>query len=142
MSTMPIEKPGTEQLKALVGEDLYRIWDTLAMRIDALYEMDCFLGPGGKAWTYELKWRRGGKTLCALYAREGCVGFMVILGKAEREKFEAVRESFLPEIRSAYDAAQTYHDGKWIMFEPIDESLFDDFMHLLAVKRRPNRKPC
>lgn len=67
---------------------------------------------------------------------------MVILGKAEREKFEAVRESFLPEIRSAYDAAQTYHDGKWIMFEPTDESLFDDFMHLRAVKRRPNRKPC
>ena len=32
------------------------------------------------------------------------------------------------------------HDGKWIMFEPTDESLFDDFMRLLAIKRRPNRK--
>lgn len=82
------------------------------------------------------------KTLRALYAREGCVGFMVILGRAEREKSEAVRESFLPKTQSVYDAAQTYHDGKWIMFEPTDESLFDDFMRLLAVKRRPNRKPC
>lgn len=71
MSTMPIEKPETEQVKALVGEDLYGVWNALAVRIDALYEMDCFLGPGGQAWTYELKWRRGGKTLCALYAREG-----------------------------------------------------------------------
>ena len=25
---------------------------------------------GGKAWAYEYKYRQGGKTLCALYARE------------------------------------------------------------------------
>ena len=41
---------------------------------------------GGKNWTYEYKYRRGGKTLCALYAREGCMGFMVIFGKEEKGK--------------------------------------------------------
>ena len=113
----------------------------LAERIDALYDMDRIWDPGGKAWSYELKWRRGGKTLCALYAKEDSIGFMVILGKAEREKFEALRGGFSPQIWAVYDAARTYHDGKWIMFEPTDESLFDDFMRLLAIKRCPNRKP-
>lgn len=129
-----------EQLRTLVGEDLLMVWNALEARIDTSYEMDHLWGPGGKAWTHELKWRRGGKTLCALYAREGCVGFMVILGKAEREKFEIARGDYSPEVQSAYDNAQTYHDGKWIMLEPTDESLFDDFMRLLAIKRRPNRK--
>ncbi|WP_251213043.1 DUF3788 family protein [Adlercreutzia murintestinalis] len=53
-------------------------------RIDDQYEMDRTWGSGGKAWDLEYKYRRGGKTLCALYAKEGRFGFMVILGKDER----------------------------------------------------------
>ena len=89
---------------------------------------------------YEYKYRRGGKTLCALYARENCVGFMIILGKDEQSKFEANRENYTKEVQEMYDEAQTYHDGKWIMFEPVDTSLFDDFIRLLGIKRKPNRK--
>ena len=78
--------------------------------------------------------------MCALYAREGCVGFMVILGKEERFTFEIDRENYSPEVQRIYDEAKTYHDGKWIMFEPTDTSMFDDFMKLLSIKRKPNRK--
>lgn len=94
----------------------------------------------GKAWTYEYKYRRGGKTLCALYARENCVGFMVILGKDERTKFEAGRNNYSELVQKIYDETKTYHDGKWLMFEPVDTSLFGDFMQILAIKRKPNRK--
>jgi hypothetical protein len=102
--------------------------------------MDCLWSEGGKAWTYEYKYRRGGKTLCALYAKEECVGFMVILGKDERFKFENNRENYSKEVQRIYDEAKTYHDGKWIMFEPVDTSMFDDLMKLLSIKRKPNRK--
>ena len=95
---------------------------------------------GGKAWKYEYKYRRGGKTLCALYARENCVGFMIILGEDERLKFEADRESYSKEVQEIYDETKTYHDGKWIMFEPADTSLFHDFIRLLQIKRKANRK--
>ena len=102
--------------------------------------MDCIWNSGGKAWTYEYKYRRGGKTLCALYARENCIGFMVILGKDERARFEADRSEYSESVQNVYDDSKTYHDGKWLMFEPVDTSLFGDFMQLLAIKRRPNRK--
>ena len=68
------------------------------------------------------------------------LGFMIILGKDERAKFEADRENYAKEIQARYDEAKTYHDGKWIMFEPVDTSLFPDFLKLLNIKRRPNRK--
>ena len=89
---------------------------------------------------YEYKYRKGGKTLCSLYARENCLGFMIIFGKDERLKFEENRESYSAEVQKAYDEAQTYHDGKWIMFYPEDDSLFPDFMRLLEIKRKTNRK--
>ena len=131
--------PDAEELTTLVGSSLYEIWNQLCALIDAAYDMDHFWDKGGKAWTYGYKYRRGGKTLCALYARENCIGFMVILGKEERLKFEKERGAYTEEVQRVYEEAQTYHDGKWMMFEPTDTALFDDFIRLLGIKRRPNR---
>ena len=131
--------PDTEQMTNLVGKSLYGVWNELCALVDAKYDMDCIWNKGGKAWTYEYKYRRGGKTLCALYARENCVGFMVILGKEERLKFENDRENYTEEVQRIYDEAKTYHDGKWIILPPTDTSLFDDFIRLLGIKRKPNR---
>ena len=132
--------PNEEEMTALVGKSLYDVWNKLCAAIDEQYDMDCLWDKGGKAWKYEYKYRRGGKTLCALYARENCVGFMIILGKNERLKFETDRENYGEEVQEIYDKAETYRDGKWIMFEPVDTSLLNDFMRLLRIKRRPNRK--
>ena len=136
LDTIPDEK----EMTALLGESLYNVWNQLCALIDEKYEMDCLWDKGGKAWTYEYKYRRGGKTLCALYARENCVGFMIILGKEERLKFEKDRENYSEEVQRVYDETKTYHDGKWMMFEPTDTSLFGDFISLLSIKRKPNRK--
>ena len=68
------------------------------------------------------------------------MGFMVILGKDERAKFEAIRDTLSNAVCKQYDEAKTYHDGKWVMFEPTNTADFDDYMKLLASKRKPNRK--
>ena len=132
--------PNMDDMTALIGQSLYDVWQKLCAAIDEKYDMDRIWNSGGKAWTYEYKYRRGGKTLCALYARENCVGFMVILGKDERAKFESGRSEYSENVQKVYDDSKTYHDGKWLMFEPVDTSMFGDFMQLLAIKRRPNRK--
>lgn len=132
--------PDENDMIALIGQPLYDVWQRLCAAIDEKYDMDRIWNSGGKAWTYEYKYRRGGKTLCSLYARENRMGFMVILGKDERAKFEAARNNYSELVQKIYDETKTYHDGKWLMFEPIDTSLFGDFVQILAIKRKPNRK--
>ena len=132
--------PDENDMIALIGQSLYDVWQRLCAAIDEKYDMDRIWNSGGKSWNYEYKYRRGGKTLCALYARENCMGFMVILGKDERAKFEAIRDTLSNAVCRKYDEAQTYHDGKWVMFEPTNTADFDDYMKLLAIKRKPNRK--
>lgn len=132
--------PSAEEMTALVGPALYDVWNKLCDFINEKYDMECLWNKGGKAWTYEYKYRRGGKTLCALYAKENGIGFMIILGKDERLKFEADRADYSEEVQKIYDETKTYHDGKWVMFEPVDSSLFDDFIRLLSIKRKPDRK--
>lgn len=132
--------PDEVEMTALVGEKLYSVWKQLCVCIEELYDMERLWNSGGKAWKYEYKYRHGSKTLCALYARESCVGFMVILGRNEREKFETGRKEYSEEVQRVYEETQTYHDGKWLMFEPGDDSLFEDFIRLLTLKRKPNKK--
>lgn len=131
--------PTPETLEALTGKELYDLWTSLRQLIKQKYNMEQMWNHGGKKWTYEYKYRRGGKTLCALYAKEQTIGFMVILGKDERTKFESMREMFSNAAQKIYDETTTFHDGKWLMFELKDTSLFNDIERLLSIKRKPNR---
>lgn len=127
-------------LQALLGETLFPVWDELCRFIDTRYEMEHLWNRGGKQWDYEYKFRRGGKTLCALYAKEDTIGVLVVLGKAEQEKFQTQLTDFSKEVQELFEGAKAYHDGKWLMLLPRDTSLFQDIERLLLIKRRPNRK--
>lgn len=132
--------PSQSTMAELLGQPLFEVWQALCSAIDDKYEMERVWNTGGKNWTYEYKYRRGGKTLCCLYAKSNCIGFMIIFGKDERLKVESIRASLSHSVCMQYDEAETYHDGKWVMFEPTDTTNFDDYMKLLALKRKPNRK--
>jgi hypothetical protein len=132
--------PTNEEMIILIGKPLFDIWTKLTDLIESKYDMERLWNNGGKKWTYEYKYRRGGKSLCALYAKENVFGFMIIFGKAEREKVEAIRGDLSPETQRIYDEATTYHDGKWVMFELTDTSLLSDMEKLLMIKRKPNKK--
>lgn len=132
--------PSQSTMTDLLGQPLFEVWQKLCSVIDEKYEMERLWNAGGKNWIYEYKYRRGGKTLCSLYAKDNRIGFMIIFGKNEREKLEEIRDTLSDAVCRRYDEAKTYRDGKWVMFEPTDTSEFDDYMKLLAVKRKPNRK--
>ncbi len=132
--------PSKEEMVALIGQSLYEVWIKLCDLIESKYDMERLWNDGGKKWRYEYKYRKGGKSLCALYAKENVFGFMIIFGKDERAKFEANRNDYSLEVQRVYDESTTYHDGKWMMFELTDTSLFTDMEKLLLIKRKPNKK--
>ena len=132
--------PTNEEIVALIGRQLFDVWTKLCDLIESKYDLERLWNSGGKKWTYEYKYRKGGKSLCALYAKENVFGFMVIFGRNERAKFEASRNDYSLEVQKIYDESTTYHDGKWMMFELTDTSLFSDMEKLLLIKRKPNKK--
>ncbi len=129
-----------QALLELLGEELTEVWQSLCADIEAQYETERLWGKGFGDWVYEYKYRRGGKTLCALYAKKNAICLLVTFGKAEREKFESRRESFSGYVRETYDSTQTLHDGKWLWIELHDSSANGELLELLHIKRRPNRK--
>lgn len=135
-----MEMPSKSEMKELIGLDKSNIWNSLTESIDRLYDMDRIWNKGFGDWVYEYKYRRGGKTLCALYAKQNTANILIVFGKTEREKFELQRNIFSEQILALYDTTETYHDGKWLWI-PIDEKLSsDDILNMLKIKRKPNRK--
>lgn len=132
--------PTHAEMTTLLGEELCNVWEELCKTIEKAYDMDQLWDKGYREWIYEYKYRRGGKTLCTLYAKEETFGLQIIFGKDERAKVEAIRNELSEDVRQIYENAHTYHDGKWVMFYPTDTAMFEDFMKLLRLKRRSNRK--
>ena len=129
-----------EELEKLVGTDKVNIFYKIVDEITLLYDMDQTWNNGGKKWIYEYKFRKSGKTLCAFYFKENMLGFMIVFGKEERTKVEEIRNELSSDILETYDNAQTFHDGKWVMFNIIDNSIIEDLKKLLFIKRKPNKK--
>lgn len=135
-----MEAEKREILFSLLGAELYPVWEALCAAIEEKYDMDRIWDKGYRDWVWEYKYRRGGKTLCTLYAKEKAIGLQIIFGRDERAKAEAKREEVSAEVYRVYEEAATFHDGKWVMFLPTDTAAISDYLKLLAVKRRPNRK--
>ena len=129
-----------EELEKLVGIDKLNIFYDIVDEITKLYDMEQIWNNGGKKWTYEYKFRKGGKTLCAFYFKDNTLGFMIIFGKDERTKVEEIREELSSNVLETYDHAETFHDGKWVMFNVINNLIIEDLKKLLFIKRKPNRK--
>jgi len=117
-------------------------WEKLTGYIRFYYEMDEEWNEGNPTHKHHsnLRFRRGGKTLITLCIRDGFFIAAIVLGKEERDNFEEQRKQFGTIACKEYDSAEVFHDGKWLGFEIHDESLIDDIIRFLRIKRKPNRK--
>lgn len=133
-----MESIDNNQIMALLGSDLYHCWIELNHRIQRCYDTDRLWNKGYRDWVYEYKYRRGGKTLCTFYLKDKTIGCQIVFGLKEREKFELERADYSKEMQDIYDLSTTYHDGKWMLIPIENDTLFDDILKLLRIKKRPN----
>lgn len=135
-----MENSMNEQLKELLPKESLLKWDELTEAVDSLYDVDRLWNKGFGDWKIEYKYRRGGKTLCTFYAKNGVANLLIIYGKAEREKFEKIKESVSKPLQDIYENTEVLHDGKWLWIPLDDKVMITDIIAMLKIKRRPNRK--
>lgn len=128
------------ELQDLLPKEILKKWYELTETIDSLYDVDKMWNKGFGDWDIEYKYRRGGKTLCTLYAKQDMATLLITYGKAERDKFEQIEKSVSGKLQAIYNNTESLHDGKWLWI-PVDEALdVQDIIMMLRIKRRPNRK--
>lgn len=132
--------PDDATIRDWIGAEACEHWTALRAWIDSsypgLFTPDWIYG--GKAHGWSLRYKKS-KAFCTLLPEYRALSAVVVLGAREREKVEAQREALSPGLMALYDAAETYHDGKWLKIGIASAEDLQDVTALLALKR-PRRK--
>ena len=130
--------PSDAEVAAWMGEEAHHYWRRLAELIEQLYPG--VFAPewlyGGKKHGWALRYKKS-KPLCTLVPEKGRLALLVVFGAEERAKMEAIRSELTAGTLAAYDAATTYHDGKWLLMTVDSDETVHDVTRLWATKRKP-----
>lgn len=134
----PGSPPAIPEVKAWIGAKAYGFWDRITQMITLRY-LGIFVPEwlyGGKKHGWSLRYKKS-KSFCTLIPEKGCLKILIVFGADERAKIENVRSKLSASVRKQYDAATTYHDGKWVLLTIDSNEILKDIEVLLTVKRKP-----
>lgn len=111
------------------------LWERLTRYVADTYRIEpTFIRPT-KSYGWEVKFRKGGRTLLSLTPDESAFTALVVLGVAETDK--AAGLDLGEHVRRVFAEAEQLRDGRWLFIRVESERDIDDIEALLAVKRRP-----
>lgn len=130
--------PDEAMVRAFVGEAAFGCWTALRDWIAASYPG--VFAPdwthGGRKYGWSLRYKKS-KAFCTLLPEYRAFSVVIVLGAAERDKVEARRDGLGPRLMALYDAAETFHDGKWLRIGIASDMDLGDAKALLVLKRPP-----
>lgn len=91
-----------------------------------------------KRFGWSLRYKKS-KYFCNLIREKGQTKVLLVFGRDEREKIEVESSKMTPEVKAAYEAAPTFHDGKWMALVVDSSAVMTDVEFLLKLKRKPNK---
>lgn len=134
--------PSDDQLRHWLGEEAYSHWYALCGWIDenypGIFEPDWVFGGAKHGWS--LRYKKT-KSFCTLVPEYGRLSVVIVFGKDERQKVEAMLGDFSPSLARLYEETETFHDGKWLKLSLPSEAGPADIARLLSTKRRPRPRP-
>jgi len=136
--TVSANPPSDLEVAAWLGNDSHNYW-LLMTKIIAQNYPNLFTSEwlfGGKKHGWSLRYKKS-RSFCTFIPEKNRFRLLIVFGAEERAKVETVREGLSPATQQKYDAATTYHDGKWLLLTIDNDQVVKDAMVLLAVKRRP-----
>ncbi|SFM93754.1 Protein of unknown function [Pleomorphomonas diazotrophica] len=128
--------PDEAMVRDWMGGAAFGLWtalrDWIAASYPGVFTPDWIYGGRKHGWS--LRYKKS-KAFCTLLPEYRAFSVVVVLGGAEREKVEARRHGFGPRLMALYDAAETFHDGKWLRIGIASGADLGDVTALLGLKR-------
>lgn len=90
----------------------------------------CSMEPG-----WNVKFKKSGRSLCTIYPRESYFTVMAVVGRREKERFEAALPDCSPQMQEIYHRTREVNGQRWLMIDLEDrDGLYQDVFRLLAIR--------
>jgi hypothetical protein len=125
-------KPSPEAVQTALGSR-YPLWERLIRFIESDEQVEggwSFWGPAKSGWN--LRFKRKGKALTALYPGKESLVVQVVLGKNQAEW--ALTLNFGEKVSEILREAPQLHDGRWLHIQVLEGSDAEDVEKLIRLK--------
>lgn len=121
-----------EWVKNPLFEDL-TAWIEAAYHVEPSIEFSrCSMDRG-----WNVKYKKGSKSLCVLYVRSGWFTAMVTLGAKQVMELEPLLSTFSVAFRRMYEGTPLFNGGKWLVVDVKDDKQFIEVQRLMLLKAEP-----
>lgn len=134
-------EPDDENIRAFIGAS-EPLWKELKSYLEDTYQVSskmsyskCSAQPG-----WNVKYRKGGKSLCTLYPVKDCFIVLVVIGTREEAEVEAAVTLgvFSDYLCRLYQGTAFSCGGRWLMISVTDQAVLEDVKRLIAIRVKPS----
>lgn len=136
----PDNQPTKDQVRDFVGTPL---WDEMDAFLREGYDVQpemaysgCSAQPG-----WNVKFRKGGRSLCTLYPMPGFFIALVVIGSKEHDGVLEVLPECTEYTRSLFASTPHSAGGRWLMMNITEAAILEDAMRLIQVRRAIKKGP-
>ena len=128
-------RPSLEELAEYISNPLFpALCDYMESQLGALlsveYSGDRIL------WGWNLRFRKGGRSLLRLYPKRGYFSVLLVIGRKEKERAEELLPRMSGAMREIYAGTQEGMGQRWLLIElHKDGELYRDVLALTRLRR-------
>ncbi len=131
-------KPALSDMGAWVDNALFEeftAWVQEAYEVEPSVEFSkCSLDRG-----WNIKYKKGSKSLCVLYVRSGWFAVMVTLGAKQLAELEPLLPTYSAAFRKMYQNTALFRGGKWLMVDVKKPAQMEEVRRLIRMKAGPGK---
>lgn len=132
------DKPALEEIARFIGTPM---WQDFCGYVEAEYGVSpmveysmCTAAPG-----WNVKYKKGGRSLCTLYPQKGYFTCLICIGTKEVLEAELVLPICTVYTRALYERARPVNGTRWLMMDVTEEDILQDAKRLLLVREKPRK---
>ena len=130
------QQPTLEEISVFIASPL---WDEFCRWAEERYAVSpkvehstCSGAPG-----WNVKYRKGGRSLCTLYPEEGAFTALVTVGAKEAPQAELLLPTYSDYIRELFARTAPFNGGRWLMIRISDPRVLEDVKQLVSLRVAP-----
>ncbi len=131
--------PTDQDILETIG-DKSDLWLSIHEFIENNYDFDKELAFFSKNYGWTVRYRKSKKTLVSCFPEKGAFSALLVLGRAEADKVNQIREELNEEFLSVFDNTEQLHDGRWMWLRILTRQDLDSLIKVIQIKRRVKKQ--
>lgn len=126
-------QPAMSEIERFIGDPL---WSELCSYIETTYtalpkveHSICSSVPG-----WNVKYKKGGRSLCTLYPNEGYFTALVCIGVKEQREAELLLNLCCTYLQELYKNAKPFNGSRWLMIDVTDKEVLENTKQLISTR--------